>query len=168
MRFIASWGLRMSHICPCTPCPSPQVEKGQRSKVVILPTSAYMRALLVSQDRRHLFVTPCMPGTDGTCTKEHRRAAQEMSYLFFLFYGVAVGLCKHSVRLWCATEYPCTPTVIFNLLHPYLKSSPPLPASISWFTHGLFLMIFISLSYDWNSHWSLLSCRICTNCSYST
>ncbi len=22
-RFIASWGLRMSHICPCTPCPSP-------------------------------------------------------------------------------------------------------------------------------------------------
>jgi hypothetical protein len=29
-RFIASWGLRMSHICPCTPCPSPQVE---RSKV---------------------------------------------------------------------------------------------------------------------------------------
>jgi hypothetical protein len=29
-RFIASWGLRMSHICPCTPCPSPQ---GYRSKV---------------------------------------------------------------------------------------------------------------------------------------
>jgi hypothetical protein len=29
-RFIASWGLRMSHICPCTPCPSPQ---GSRSKV---------------------------------------------------------------------------------------------------------------------------------------
>jgi hypothetical protein len=27
---IASWGLRMSHICPCTPCPSPQ---GYRSKV---------------------------------------------------------------------------------------------------------------------------------------
>jgi len=23
-RFIASWGLRISHICPCTPCPSPQ------------------------------------------------------------------------------------------------------------------------------------------------
>ncbi len=22
-RFVASWGLRMSHICPCTPCPSP-------------------------------------------------------------------------------------------------------------------------------------------------
>jgi hypothetical protein len=29
-RFIASWGLRVSHICPCTPCPSPQ---GYRSKV---------------------------------------------------------------------------------------------------------------------------------------
>jgi hypothetical protein len=29
-RFIASWGLRMSHICHCTPCPSPQ---GYRSKV---------------------------------------------------------------------------------------------------------------------------------------
>jgi hypothetical protein len=29
-RFMASWGLRMSHICPCTPCPSPQ---GYRSKV---------------------------------------------------------------------------------------------------------------------------------------
>jgi hypothetical protein len=29
-RFIASWGLRMLHICPCTPCPSPQ---GYRSKV---------------------------------------------------------------------------------------------------------------------------------------
>ncbi len=29
-RFIASWGLRMSHICPYTPCPSPQ---GYRSKV---------------------------------------------------------------------------------------------------------------------------------------
>jgi hypothetical protein len=29
-RFITSWGLRMSHICPCTPCPSPQ---GYRSKV---------------------------------------------------------------------------------------------------------------------------------------
>ncbi len=29
-RFIASWGLRMSHICPCTPCPSP---KRYRSKV---------------------------------------------------------------------------------------------------------------------------------------
>jgi hypothetical protein len=29
-RFIASWGLRMSHICPCTPCPSPP---GYRSKV---------------------------------------------------------------------------------------------------------------------------------------
>jgi hypothetical protein len=29
-RFIACWGLRMSHICPCTPCPSPQ---GYRSKV---------------------------------------------------------------------------------------------------------------------------------------
>ncbi len=29
-RFLASWGLRMSHICPCTPCPSPQ---GYRSKV---------------------------------------------------------------------------------------------------------------------------------------
>jgi hypothetical protein len=28
-RFIASWGLRMSHICPCTPCPSPP----PRSKV---------------------------------------------------------------------------------------------------------------------------------------
>jgi hypothetical protein len=28
--FIASWGLRMSHICPCTPCPSPQ---WYRSKV---------------------------------------------------------------------------------------------------------------------------------------
>ncbi len=28
--FIASWVLRMSHICPCTPCPSP---KGYRSKV---------------------------------------------------------------------------------------------------------------------------------------
>jgi hypothetical protein len=23
-RFTASWGLRMPHICPCTPCPSPQ------------------------------------------------------------------------------------------------------------------------------------------------
>jgi hypothetical protein len=22
-RFIGTWGLRMSHICPCTPCPSP-------------------------------------------------------------------------------------------------------------------------------------------------
>ncbi len=33
-RFIASWGLRMSHNCPCTPCPSPQ-----GSKVVILPTT---------------------------------------------------------------------------------------------------------------------------------
>ncbi len=22
-QFLASWGLRMSHICPCTPCPSP-------------------------------------------------------------------------------------------------------------------------------------------------
>jgi hypothetical protein len=29
-RFIASWGLRMSHICPCTPCPFPP---GYRSKV---------------------------------------------------------------------------------------------------------------------------------------
>jgi hypothetical protein len=29
-RFIASMSLRMSHICPCTPCPSPQ---GYRSKV---------------------------------------------------------------------------------------------------------------------------------------
>ncbi len=29
-RFLASWGLRMSHICQCTPCPSPQ---GSRSKV---------------------------------------------------------------------------------------------------------------------------------------
>ncbi len=29
-RFIASWGLKKSHICPCTPCPSPQ---GYRSKV---------------------------------------------------------------------------------------------------------------------------------------
>jgi hypothetical protein len=29
-RFIASWGLRMSHICQCSPCPSPQ---GSRSKV---------------------------------------------------------------------------------------------------------------------------------------
>jgi hypothetical protein len=29
-RFIASWGLRMSHICLCTPCPSPQL---YRSKV---------------------------------------------------------------------------------------------------------------------------------------
>ncbi len=29
-RLIASWGLRMSHICPSTPCPSPQ---GYRSKV---------------------------------------------------------------------------------------------------------------------------------------
>jgi hypothetical protein len=29
-RFIASWGLRMSHICPCTPCHSPP---GSRSKV---------------------------------------------------------------------------------------------------------------------------------------
>jgi hypothetical protein len=29
-RFIASWGPRMSHICPCIPCPSPQ---GYRSKV---------------------------------------------------------------------------------------------------------------------------------------
>jgi hypothetical protein len=37
-RFIANWGLRLSHICPCTPCPSPQ-GIGQRSKVVILPTS---------------------------------------------------------------------------------------------------------------------------------
>jgi hypothetical protein len=38
-RFIASWGLRMSHICHCTPCPSPSQGRGQRSKVVILPTS---------------------------------------------------------------------------------------------------------------------------------
>ncbi len=38
-RFIASWGLRMSHICLCTPCPSPK-GIGQRSKVVILPTTA--------------------------------------------------------------------------------------------------------------------------------
>ncbi len=37
-RFIASWGLRMSHICPCTQCPSPK-GIGQRSKVVILPTT---------------------------------------------------------------------------------------------------------------------------------
>ncbi len=37
-RFIASWGLRMSHIGPCTPCPSPQ-GIGQRSKVIILPAS---------------------------------------------------------------------------------------------------------------------------------
>jgi len=29
-RFITSWGLRMSHIFPCTPCPSSQ---GYRSKV---------------------------------------------------------------------------------------------------------------------------------------
>ncbi len=29
-RFITSWGLRMSHICPCTPCPSTE---GSRSKV---------------------------------------------------------------------------------------------------------------------------------------
>jgi hypothetical protein len=29
-RFIATWGLRMSHICPYTPCPSPP---GYRSKV---------------------------------------------------------------------------------------------------------------------------------------
>jgi hypothetical protein len=29
-RFKASWGLRMSHICPCNPCPSPQ---RYRSKV---------------------------------------------------------------------------------------------------------------------------------------
>ncbi len=33
-RFIDSWVLRMSHICPCTPCPSPL------SKVVILSTTA--------------------------------------------------------------------------------------------------------------------------------
>ncbi len=39
-RFIASWGLRISHICPNTPCPSPQKGRGQRSKVVILPTTA--------------------------------------------------------------------------------------------------------------------------------
>jgi hypothetical protein len=38
--FMASWGLRMSHICPCTPCPPPQ-GIGQRSKVVILPTTAF-------------------------------------------------------------------------------------------------------------------------------
>jgi hypothetical protein len=30
-RFKASWGLRMSHICPCTPCPSPP--PGSRLKV---------------------------------------------------------------------------------------------------------------------------------------
>jgi hypothetical protein len=32
-RFVASWGLWMSHICPCTPCPSPpRVEvKGRNS-----------------------------------------------------------------------------------------------------------------------------------------
>jgi hypothetical protein len=32
-RFIASWGIWMSHICPCTPCPSPpRVEvKGRNS-----------------------------------------------------------------------------------------------------------------------------------------
>ncbi len=39
-RFIASWGLKMSHICPCTPCPSPQ-GRGQRSKFVNLPTIYY-------------------------------------------------------------------------------------------------------------------------------
>ncbi len=37
-RVIASWGLRMSHICPCNPCPSPK-GIGQRLKVVILPTT---------------------------------------------------------------------------------------------------------------------------------
>ncbi len=36
-RFIACWSLRMSHICPCIPSP-PRI--GQRSKVVILPTTA--------------------------------------------------------------------------------------------------------------------------------
>ncbi len=46
-RFIASWGLRMSHICPCTPCPPPPPSHGigQRSKVVILPSSACEAAL---------------------------------------------------------------------------------------------------------------------------
>jgi hypothetical protein len=33
-------GVRMSNICPCTPCPPPPPGIGQRSKVVILPTSA--------------------------------------------------------------------------------------------------------------------------------
>jgi hypothetical protein len=43
-RFIASWGLRMSHICSCTPCASlPGL--GQKSKVVILPTTAQRRQL---------------------------------------------------------------------------------------------------------------------------
>ncbi len=39
-RFIASWGLRMSHTCPCTPSPAPK-GIGQMSKVVILPTTAH-------------------------------------------------------------------------------------------------------------------------------
>jgi hypothetical protein len=34
----------MSHICPCTPCPPPPSQGvGQRSKVVILPTSGGLR-----------------------------------------------------------------------------------------------------------------------------
>jgi hypothetical protein len=46
-RFIARWGLRMSHICPCTPCPSPQ---GYRSKV----------------ESRH-FAHHCWRGMSGWC-----------------------------------------------------------------------------------------------------
>jgi hypothetical protein len=50
-RFIASWGLRMSHICPCTPCPSPP---GYRSKVEsrLLPTSASGILSLSAKRRR--------------------------------------------------------------------------------------------------------------------
>jgi hypothetical protein len=39
-RFIASWGLRMSHIFVPAPHAPPPQGIGQRSKVVILPTSA--------------------------------------------------------------------------------------------------------------------------------
>ncbi len=113
---------------------------------------------------------PCNYGSWHMCTKENRRAAQEMSYLFFSFYGVAVGLSRHSVRLWCAQSTTVSQQFLYKLLHPYLNSAPPLPASISLFTHGLFLMTFMSLWDDWNSHWSwsLLSCRICTNRTYLT
>ncbi len=36
-RFIASWGLRMSHVCPCTPCPSPRRVEVKGPKLSFCP-----------------------------------------------------------------------------------------------------------------------------------
>ncbi len=68
------------------------------------------------------FMKFCQNQWSLMCTKEHRRAAQEMSYLFFPFYGVAVRLCRHSVRLWCAQSTPVPQQTIAPL--PELCSEP--------------------------------------------